>query len=125
MPLVLNYIWAGLIVFSLLFALTRDLGDLKNDTFRNGRALPVTIKLDGSAKANQPVHVIIDAATYKSFYGVDAAPPSYGATLVTTKKGAELRFAADSTFPAPLAVVKDTHTSDDDKELAAEREAQP
>ena len=120
----LNYIWAGLIVFSLLFALIRDVGDLAHDTFRNGKALAVTIKLDAPpatpAKTTQAVHVVIDPATYKSFYGVDAAPAgSYTGTLATTKKGSELRFAADATFPAPLAVVKDTNTSDDDKELHA------
>ena len=36
----LNYIWAGLIVFSLVFALLRDFGDIHNDTYRNGAALP-------------------------------------------------------------------------------------
>jgi spore maturation protein A len=122
----LNYIWAGLIVCSLVFAMIRDVGDISHDTFRNGKTLPVTIKLDSPpdpakpAKANQPVHVIIDPAVYKSFYGVDAAPPApYAATLVTAKKGAEIRFSADSTFPPPLNVVKDTLTSDDDKELHA------
>ena len=36
----LNYIWAGLIVFSLVFALCGDISDLHNDTYRNGKSLP-------------------------------------------------------------------------------------
>ena len=39
----LNYIWAGLIIFSLVFALTNDIRDLVRDTYRNGRSLPVRI----------------------------------------------------------------------------------
>ena len=38
----LNYIWAGLIVFSLVFALGHDFQDIRQDTYRNGAALPVT-----------------------------------------------------------------------------------
>src|SRR4051812_2783425 len=105
----LNYIWAGLIVFSFVFALIRDVGDITRDTFRNGQSLPVTIKLDGpppaadAPKREQPAHVVIDAETYKSFYHVPAAPAApYTATLATTQRGSELRFAADASFPAPL-----------------------
>ena len=123
----LNYIWAGLIVFSLVFALIRDIGDIRGDTFRNGKPLPVTLKLDAPPtqppKPAQAVKVIIDPAEYQAFYGVSDKPAaSYTGSLATTasSKVAELRFAADSTFPAPLAVVKDTNTSDDDKELRGE-----
>jgi hypothetical protein len=123
----LNYIWAGLIVFSFVFAMIRDVGDITRDTFRNGKALPVTIKLDGAPppadapKREQAAHVVIDPSMYKSFYNVPAAPTApYAATLATTKRGSELRFAADASFPAPLMVLKDTNTSEDDKELRAE-----
>ena len=44
----LNYIWAGLIIFSLGFALTNDIRDLSRDTYRNGRSLPVRIEAAGN-----------------------------------------------------------------------------
>ena len=49
----LNYIWAGLIIISLVFALWTDVGDLSRDTYRNGTPLPVALDLaapfDGAA----------------------------------------------------------------------------
>ena len=39
----LNYIWAGLIIFSLVFALTGDVSDLSRDSYRNGVPLVVTV----------------------------------------------------------------------------------
>src|SRR5678816_3269413 len=122
MPPMLNYIWAGLIVLSLVFALVRDIGDIRKDTYRNGAALPVTIKLDspGELKPHEsrPVHVIMDPAAYKEFYHVTDTPPaSYPAVLTMTNKGAELRFPADATFPKPLAKIRDSTTPDDDRRL--------
>ncbi len=121
----LNYIWAGLIVFSLVFALRHDYLDIRNDTYRNGAALPVTIKLDapGNLKPGQsrPVHVLIDASTYQSFYHNTEKPAaSYPATLTATAKGKEIRFPADATFPKPLAKLRDETTPDDDRRFPAE-----
>ena len=39
----LNYIWAGLIISSFVFALGYDASDLATDRYRNGRALPVQL----------------------------------------------------------------------------------
>ena len=39
----LNYIWSGLVILSLVFALVTDLGDLRHYTYRNGRPVPVTL----------------------------------------------------------------------------------
>jgi spore maturation protein A len=120
----LNYIWAGLIVCSLVFALTKDVSDLRRDTYRNGAALPVQITLDSPAdadKPSQPVHVLIDRAVYRSFYHVDDSPAdSYPAVLTRIASHAELRFPADATFPRPLAKIRDSTTPDDDRRLAAE-----
>ncbi len=121
----LNYIWAGLIVFSLVFALVKDVRDIRNDTYRNGQALPVTIKLDKPGpidpKEVRPVHVVMDPAAYQSFYHVTATPaPSYAGTLTKTAKGMEVRLAADATLPQPLAKIRDSVTPEDDRRLAAE-----
>src|SRR5215475_641005 len=103
----LNYIWAGLIVFSLVFALVRDVNDIRHDTYRNGAALPVTIKLDkpGEIKPEDPpraAHIVMDQAAYRAFYHNTATPAdSYAGTVSKTEKGYEVRIAADATLPAP------------------------
>src|SRR5688572_33016204 len=40
----LNYIWAGLIVASFVFALGYDVRDLSSDRYRNGQPLPVALR---------------------------------------------------------------------------------
>ena len=40
----LNYIWAGLIIFSFVFATVSDIGDLRQDKYRNGQSLPITLQ---------------------------------------------------------------------------------
>src|SRR4051794_5438825 len=81
----LNYIWAGLIVFSLVFALWKDFADLGHDTYRNGQSLPVRITYDSPADTGKPtraVHVVMDPQAYRGFYHNDETPAaSYAATL--------------------------------------------
>ena len=120
----LNYIWAGLIFFSLVFALSKDIGDIRRDTYRNGQALPVKIVYDGPEDPQthtRPVHVVIDPQVYRAFYRNNETPaPSYPATLTTLKKAAELRFPADASFPKPIARIRDATTPEDDRRLPAE-----
>ena len=109
---VLNYIWAGLIVLSLVFALATDVGDLAGDTYRNGRALPVTVAFPAgydAEAARQPAVLRIDPDAYRQFYGTDAAPEGeYPATVRRTDEGFELRLDdADAALPAPLDVIRD------------------
>ena len=108
----LNYIWAGLIIVSLLFALAADVGDLARDTYRNEQALPVTVAFpDGyDAEARrQPALLQIDPAAFRQFYGVDGAPEAaYPATFRRTEDGVEIRLDdADAPLPAPLDVIRD------------------
>ena len=73
----LNYIWAGLIVSSLVFALGYDVRDLSADRYRNGRALPVELAFPQGydpAARQVPVEIRIDSAAYGRFYGVPTAP---------------------------------------------------
>jgi spore maturation protein A len=123
----LNYIWAGLIVFSLVFALIKDFGDIAHDRYRNGAALPVTIHLDSpnptemTPGESRPVHVMMDPAAYRAFYHNTETPAaSYPAVLSASAKGEEIRFPADAIFPAPLAKLRDQTTPDDDRRLPAE-----
>lgn len=111
----LNYIWAGLIIFSLVFALARDVGDIRRDTYRNGAALPAMIAPTGPGTAR----VTIDPQVYRGFYGVSDGP-SQPFNVTINSKGTEVRFAVDSVFPKPLSRIRDATTPDDDRRLAAE-----
>src|SRR5690606_17195678 len=76
LPPMLNYIWSGLIVSSLVFALWYDVGDLARDTYRNGRPLPVTIVVPDAYEADArsvPVEIRLDPEAYRAFYGTDEA----------------------------------------------------
>ena len=77
----LNYIWAGLIVFSFVFALVNDLRDLRNDTYRNGK--PLSVAVDRPGGQGSAVTVRIDPAAYKAHFGVDeAADKPLSATVI-------------------------------------------
>ena len=113
----LNYIWAGLIVFSLVFALIADVRDLARDTYRNERPLPVTLVFpEGySPEARRvAVEVRLDSAALRAFYGQPvAADPTYAGTLVQTREGRQLRFAEGSDLPEPLTTIRDITSSRD------------
>jgi spore maturation protein A len=115
----LNYIWAGLIFFSLVFAMTNDVLDLKRGTYRNGQSLHVTI-VDSAdpAAGSRPVIVQIDRAWYRDFFKIDEPLLPLPATLITSPKGREIRFAADAPLPPRLAKIRDV-TASDDKQLRA------
>jgi spore maturation protein A len=121
----LNYIWAGLIIFSLVFALGNDLRDLKRDTYRNGQSLPVIIEGAGSsagtsAAGSSDVTLRIDPKAYADFYGVtETLPATYTAKLTQTSRGPELRFPATATLPPRLAKIRDMTSADDPKWLLA------
>lgn len=109
----LNYIWAGLIIVSLVFALWSDTSDLLRDTYRNDQPLPVRIELDRPYDADaprQPARLVIDSTEFRTFYGVEEATPAeaYPATLRRTDDGGlEVVLAEDAELPAPLDVIRD------------------
>ncbi len=49
----LNYIWAGLIIFSLVFAVASDLGDYFTDEFRNGEEYDITLHFPENAETDR------------------------------------------------------------------------
>ncbi len=111
----LNYIWAGLIVSSLVFALFYDVRDLTRDTYRNDTPLPLTVAFldvyDAEARRT-PVEVRIDPDKYGDLYATDARPEvTYDATLIRTNEGTQLRFDADASLPEPLATIRDVTNS--------------
>ncbi len=116
----LNYIWAGLIILSLGFALAADIGDLRRDTYRNGTPLPVSLVFPQGYRTGArslPVTVRLDSAGLSSFFGQPVAPAAgYVGELIQNQDGAELRFAKDVALPEPLATVR-SMTSERDNDL--------
>ena len=115
----LNYIWAGLIIFSLLFALVYDVQDLARDTYRNEQELPVTVRygedVDRTARRVE-VDILVDPITYQRFYGTEVQPDdSYEGYIVQTQEGRQLRFAAGTELPAPLSTISGFSASRDDE----------
>ncbi|HWP40297.1 MAG TPA: nucleoside recognition domain-containing protein [Tepidisphaeraceae bacterium] len=106
----LNYLWAGLIILSLLFALHGDIGDLIRDTYRNGVPLPAVLRVkDADPQASQAdVDVVIDPAIYAQHFRTDSSPAaSYPGTMLRADGKLEIRFAADLPLPPPLATMRD------------------
>lgn len=115
----LNYIWAGLIIFSLVFALVYDVRDIANDTYRNEQALPLRLHYpEGYQPGTRrvPVEIRIDPAVYQTFYGTDVRPDSaYAGYVIRTQRGTQLRFAAAADLPEPLATIVPFSSSRDDE----------
>lgn len=115
----LNYIWAGLIILSLVFALVSDIRDASRDTYRNGDPLPVLLQfpqgLDSTAR-RADVQILIDPATYREFYRTEATPDSvYDGTFIRTQRGNQIRFSADASLPEPLATILNFSQSRDEE----------
>lgn len=106
----LNYIWAGLIIVSLGFALVNDIGDLRRDTYRNGTPLPVSLVFPAGydpAARQIPVSVRVDSVRWSAHFGAAlAVSPSYPGQLIQAREGRELRFARDASLPEPLATIR-------------------
>ena len=116
----LNYIWAGLIVMSLVFALVLDIGDLRRDTYRNERGVPLTVGFPGGYDPDarlQSVMVRGDSATLSAHYGKSVV---LGGVLTgelrQNQDGQELRFGKDATLPEPLQTLR-TMISERDNDL--------
>jgi spore maturation protein A len=124
----LNYIWAGLIIFSFAFALWQDAKDIRNDVFRNDKPLPVVIQFAEGSDPQAPqrkVKVVIGQESLAAHFGVSGKlAESYDATLIRLEKGMEVRFAKEGSFPAPLSTIRDE--SNEEKILVAKvNELQP
>ncbi|PEN14752.1 nucleoside recognition protein [Longibacter salinarum] len=120
----LNYIWAGLIVFSLAFALVTDVSELVHDRFPNDAPVPASVTFpegyDTDAR-RQPVRVSFDSDMYRDRFA-DDAPDSlaaaYDGTLVQTRDGRQIRLDAGS-LPEPLATIRSSQADDDGDPLRA------
>lgn len=137
----LNYIWAGLIIVSVVFALWKDGSDFRHDRYRNGEAMAVQIEglPPGYEDMEDPgtvnVSIRIDPATYLGFFDpigqMGYAPDSPEAeklraqvetffkeplpgTLVTSPKYREVYITKPESLPAPLDVIYQRTKNRDD-----------
>ena len=105
----LNYIWAGLIISSLVFAGVYDARDLVRNTYRNGETLPLELTFPEEydpATREMPVGIAIDGGEYGALYGTLERPqPNYPGYIVQTEEGIQLRFDAGVMLPEPLATI--------------------
>ena len=119
----LNYIWAGLIILSLLFALIKDVSDLSRDTYRNGAALPVEILFEEGydpAARTLPVQVVLEQTTLEDHFGMPVTlAERYEGRLIQSEDGQLLHFAEDVPLPEPLATIRSI-TSSRDNDLRGE-----
>ena len=106
----LNYIWAGLIIFSLIFALATDIQELYENRFRNEVPLPVEIDFPEGYDADArriPIRVSIDSTTFAQFYDTQAQLDSaYTGTLVQSEDGMQVQFGEGVTLPEPLGIIQ-------------------
>jgi spore maturation protein A len=115
----LNYIWAGLIVSSFLFAIGYDIRDLNADRYRNGEPLPLALAFPENydpALRRVPVEIWMDSARYAGFYGVSGGSTKhYTGYLLQTKEGIQIRFEKGAAFPEPLATIAKVSRSRDEE----------
>lgn len=115
----LNYIWAGLIISALLFALVSDFSDIAADRYRNDTPLPVTLHYPEGYQLGErrvPVEIRIAPERYRSFYDVEATPDSaYEGIVVRTREGMQVRFDAGASLPEPLSTIRQFSSSNDDE----------
>jgi spore maturation protein A len=116
----LNYIWAGLLAFALIFAITADVQDLHSDKYANGRPLAVKIHFRSDADSNlreASVGLVIDQQQYMDHFHV--SEPMSGeipATLSRGDNGSMVRIATATPLPPRLTAMRDV---DDSKILSA------
>lgn len=126
----LNYIWAGLIVFSLAFALVTDVTELVQDRFPNESAVPAAVSFPEGYDADarrQPVRITFDDETYRSRFPDDAPDSlasSYEGTLVQTRDGRQVRLDAGP-LPEPLATIRSFQADEDGDPLRARIDGSP
>lgn len=117
----LNYIWTGLIVASLGFALYYDVGDELTDKYRNDQPIPVAVTPLPDADTTNPTFAgtaALDPAVYAEHYGI-AEPPelpeSFQVTLtkLSTEPGYEIKFDTIDQLPPRLLAVAEAPDPDD------------
>ncbi len=111
----LNYIWAGLIIFSLVFALASDLIDYFTDEFRNGEEFGITLHFPEDADPERRHQVRFTIS------GCDAGENqcTFPAQWMPADEDTELVFPVDQEMPAHWLNVAENQDARDLSELRA------
>lgn len=119
----LNYIWVGLLVVAMLFAMGADLGDIGADTYRNGKVISVVVKPEDTTLTKpQAVRFVVDADAYKAHYGKPGELDLPATLRRSGDKLVELSIKTAAGLPAPFDVIAArTKTSDGDIVAKVER----
>ncbi len=106
----LNYIWAGLIILSLVFALISDFGDISQDRYRNDQAMKVQLAFVDEYSPEdrrQDVKVTLAANEASRHFGIaQTSDLVFDGTLYKMDAGMELRFAQDAELSEPLSTIR-------------------
>lgn len=86
----MNYIWAGLIIISLVFAMVNDIGDLTRNTYENGaeRRLDLVIPLNADLEHRQDIQ-----------FRISGDSTLFNATWRPTSAGQEILIPVDQPLP--------------------------
>lgn len=119
-----NYIWAGLIIVSFLFAFGQDFSDIASKRYGDGSPLAVTLErlpVVATSDPTQRVVVRIAPNEFKRHFNLQQLSKEQESQLASLAGELvgddELRITAKS-LPAPLTIMR-KHTDPDDAELSA------
>lgn len=118
-----NYIWAGLIAISFLFAIGQDVADLVNKRYGDGTPIAVTIDRPDVVATDDPslnrrVLVRIDEASFRQHFGIAQLSKKQADSIGALEgefvgvKNDELRITS-KTLPAPLDTMRKVLDSKD------------
>ena len=106
----LNYIWSGLIILSLVFAMVQDGYDLANNTYENGKVREVSLRFpEGAARdQRQPVR-----------FTLPSVDQELKAVWKPGKQQAELIIPADQPLPALWEQIANDQPGDERDQIRA------
>ena len=70
----LNYIWSGLIIISLVFAVTQDVSDIVQDTYRNGEVFEIQINFDEEKPSDERQPATFTISGHEGEFGAEWQP---------------------------------------------------
>lgn len=120
----LNYIWVGLLVVAMLFAMGADLGDITTDRYRNNKPVKVVVRPgDLQVKTPQAVTFALTEEAFEKHFGTKGKV-ELPAVLSRSGERMQLVIKPGGVLPAPFDVVA-ARTKTGDGEVVAEVRGAP